>query len=96
MVCSLAELKNKDVINITNGENLGFADDISLDTVSAAVTGIILYGKPRYFGIFGPRERLIISYKQIRLIGKDVILVAVDDGKDEVLCRINKSAHKFV
>ncbi len=95
MVCSLAELKNKDVINITNGENLGYADDISLDTVSAAVTGIILYGKPRYFGVFGPRERLNISYKQIQLIGKDVILVSLE-GDNDYLYNSHRIKRRYV
>ena len=67
MICSLTELKDKDVINICNGENLGYADDIRLDTRTAAVTGLILYGKPRF-----------ITYDQIRLIGKDVILVSLE------------------
>lgn len=78
MICSLTELKDKDVINICNGENLGYADDIRLDTRTAAVTGLILYGKPRFFGIFGAREKSIITYDQIRLIGKDVILVSLE------------------
>ncbi len=78
MVCSLADLKDKDVINVCNGENLGYADDIRLDTRTAAVTGLILYGKPRYFGIFGAREKSVITYDQIRLIGKDVILVSLE------------------
>ncbi len=91
MICSLTELKNKDVINVVNGENLGFADDISLDTTSAAVTGIILYGKPRYFGIFGPREKLCISYRQIKLIGKDVILVELEKSINYTdMCNLNK------
>jgi YlmC/YmxH family sporulation protein len=78
MVCSLSELKDKDVINVCNGENLGFADDIRIDTQTSAVTGIILYGKPRWFGVFGAREKSVIPYENIRLIGKDVILVALE------------------
>ena len=88
MICSLAELKDKDIINICNGENLGYADDIRLDTRTAAVTGLILFGKPRYFGLFGAREKSIITYEQIRLIGKDVILVSLEKAPD--LFNINK------
>ena len=88
MICSLADLKDKDIINICNGENLGYADDIRLDTRTAAVTGLILYGKPRYFGLFGAREKSIITYEQIRLIGKDVILVSLEKAPD--LFNINK------
>ncbi|MDE6019637.1 MAG: YlmC/YmxH family sporulation protein [Ruminococcus sp.] len=82
MICSLAELKDKDIINISSGENLGYADDVCLDTKTAAVTGIVIYGKPRYFGIFGAREKSIIGYEHIRLIGKDVILVELKNASN--------------
>lgn len=88
MICSLTELKDKDIINICTGENLGYADDVCLDTKTAAVTGLIIYGKPRYFGIFGPREKYIVSYENIRLIGKDVILAEI--GKKGDLYNIDK------
>lgn len=94
MICSLAELKDKDIINICNGENLGYADDVCLDTKTAAVTGIVIYGKPRYFGIFGTRERNIIGYEYIRLIGKDVILVELTKGSG--LYSVNKISHDNV
>lgn len=88
MICSLTELKDKDIINICNGENLGYADDVCLDTKTAAVTGLVIYGKPRYFGVFGAREKSIIGYENIRLIGKDVILV--EFGKERDLFNIDK------
>lgn len=89
MICSMADLKDKDVINICNGENLGYADDIRLDTRTAAVTGLIMYGKPRYFGIFGAREKSVITYDQIRLIGKDVILVSME--KNSSMFNVDKT-----
>lgn len=88
MICSMTELKDKDIINICTGENLGYADDVCLDTKTAAVTGLIIYGKPRYFGIFGPREKCIVKYSNIKLIGKDVILAEI--GKNDVLYNIDK------
>ena len=50
MVCTLEELRCKDVINIVNGENLGRVDDLQMDANSATVTALILYGRPRFFG----------------------------------------------
>ncbi len=82
MICSLTEIKDKDIINVRSGENLGYADDVCLDTKNASVTGLIIYGKPRYFGIFGSREKSVISYEHIRLIGKDVILVELEKASD--------------
>ena len=75
MVCTLEELRCKDVINIVNGENLGRVDDLQMNANSATVTALILYGRPRFFGILGPRDNCIIDFRQIRLVGKDAILV---------------------
>ena len=68
MVCTLEELRCKDVINIVNGENLGRVDDLQMDANSATVTALILYGRPRFFGILGPRDNCIIDFRQIRLV----------------------------
>ena len=70
MVCTLEELRCKDVINIVNGENLGRVDDLQMDANSATVTALILYGRPRFFGILGPRDNCIIDFRQIRLVEK--------------------------
>ncbi len=75
MVCTLEELRSKDVINVVNGENLGRIDDLQMDAQTASVTALILYGRPRFWGILGPRDNCIIVFHQIRLVGKDVILV---------------------
>ena len=75
MVCTLEELRSKDVINVVNGENLGRIDDLQMNAQTASVTALILYGRPRLGGIFGPRDNCIIDFRQIRLVGKDVILV---------------------
>lgn len=78
MICSLEDLKEKDVINVCNGENLGYVDDIQLETNTSAVKSLIIYGKPKYFGLFGAKENYLIPFERIQLIGKDVILVSLN------------------
>ena len=78
MVCTLEELRCKDVINIVNGENLGRVDDLQ--------TALILYGRPRFFGILGPRDNCIIDFRQIRLVGKDAILVELGNPSNCTTC----------
>ena len=84
MVCNLADLRKKDVSNLVNGENLGYVDDIELETGTSAVTGLILYGRPRCFGLLGRQEDCTIRTEQIRLIGKDTILVFLEE--DGLIC----------
>lgn len=86
MVCTLEELRSKDVINVNNGENLGRVDDLEIDAETAAVTALILYGRPKILGFFGPRENCVIGFRQIRLIGKDTILVALGDSGNCTIC----------
>ena len=79
MVCKLSDLKNKEVINIINGVKLGFVDDVEINTEKATVLAFIVYGRPRFFGIFGRDDDIIIKCDEINLIGQDAILVNIDD-----------------
>lgn len=84
MICSLMDLRNKEVVNISNGEKLGFVDDIEIDTETSTVIALIVYGRERLWGLFGRDDDLIISCKEIKLIGKDTILVAHNSDIDEM------------
>ena len=54
---TLYELCHHDVVDLSTGANLGSVDDIVFDSATAAVTHLVLYGKPRLFGLLG-RKRL--------------------------------------
>lgn len=75
MVCRIVELRHKEVINSSNGCRLGFVDDIEVDTVTSQVRSIIVFGRPKCFGLFGRFEDITIPWCDIRLIGEDTILV---------------------
>jgi len=79
VVCSLSDLRNKEVINIKNGAKLGFVDDVEINTVDASVLALIVYGRPRFFGIFGRDDDIVIKCKDIDLIGEDTILVSFEN-----------------
>lgn len=80
MTCTLEQLRQKDVINLVDGENLGRVDDLELDEGTAAIVALILYEKPGIFGFLGKRKDFIIHFHQIRLIGKDAILVELPES----------------
>ncbi len=73
--CKVAELRHKEVIDRQSGCRLGYVDDVEIDTVSARLMSIIIYGRPRFFGLFGRCEDIIISWDNIELIGEDTIIV---------------------
>ncbi|MGI6261527.1 MAG: YlmC/YmxH family sporulation protein [Acutalibacteraceae bacterium] len=76
MICRLADLRNKEVINIKDGMRLGCVCDAELDTCTAKLLSIIVYGRPRFFGILGREEDIIIKWCDIEVIGEDTILVS--------------------
>ena len=75
MVCSLMELRCKEVVNIQNGACLGCVCDVEFDTCTACICTLIIFGRPRFFGLFGREPDLIIPWDQIKCIGEDTVLV---------------------
>ena len=75
MPCRLQELRKKEVINAATGCRIGFVDDLEVDTSCARVEALIVYGRPRLFGLFGRGADCLIPWEKIRLIGEDAILV---------------------
>ena len=67
MLCCIEELREKDVINVCDGENLGYVDDVRVDTQTHTIEALILYGKPRFFGWFGARETIAIPFTRVHL-----------------------------
>ncbi len=75
MACRIAELRHKEVINESDGVRLGCVDDVEIDTKTACLVSIIIYGRPKFFGIFGRHDDIVIPWADIKLIGEDTILV---------------------
>jgi YlmC/YmxH family sporulation protein len=75
MVCTLTELRNKEVIDMKTGMRLGYVDDIEIDTDSECVVSLIIFGRSRAFGIMGRDGDIVIKCGDISLIGEDTILV---------------------
>ena len=77
MGCCLNDLKNKEVINITNGKRMGFVCDIELDTEDARLLSVIVPAESG--GFFGKRTGLRIPWACIEHIGEDLIIVKLKD-----------------
>ena len=75
MTCSIAELRNKEVICKLNGTRIGNVDDVELDVNSGRLVSIVIYGKGKVMGLFGKSEDFIIPWDDIDVRGEDTILV---------------------
>lgn len=74
MACRLIDLRNKEVINVNDGTRLGYVCDVEIDTDQAKVLSVIIYGRPRLFGLLGKGEDLVIPWEMVQTIGDDTIL----------------------
>ena len=83
MNCRIAELRNKEVINVKNGERIGFIGDIEVDTQSARVASVVVYGRLRWMGLLGREKDFVIPWRDITLFGSDAVLVQYDPPKEE-------------
>ncbi|CDZ24762.1 hypothetical protein CCDG5_1654 [[Clostridium] cellulosi] len=77
-MCRIDELSRKEVINVKDGCNLGHICDIEIDATDGRVVSLIIYGRSKFFGLFGREEDIIIPWCNIQTIGEDTILVCVD------------------
>lgn len=93
MPCRLQELRRKEVISERDGCRIGFVDDLEVDVRDARVAAIIVFGRPRFFGLFGHGNDCVIPWRNIRLIGEDTILV---DFSVQKMTNKAKNRHKFV
>lgn len=78
MCCRIAELRNKQVVCVKNGCVLGYISDVEIDTQSGRLQSIIILGRPRFLGILGREEDIIIPWSEISVIGRETVLVNTD------------------
>ncbi len=75
MYCRVQDLRCKDVISVSNGVRLGTVCDVEVDTATARICAIVVYGRLRWCGLLGRYDDIVIGWKDIKLIGEDTILV---------------------
>ena len=80
----IAELKDRQVVSVSDGTVLGMVGDIELDTESGRLTAIVIYGKQKAFGILGREDDLVIPWSEIEVIGNETILVRLTNFKTKI------------
>ncbi len=75
MIARITDMHDKEVINICDGTRLGYVDDIEVDTCTAQIVAIVIYGHGKCFGLFGREADVVIHWKDIEVIGDETILV---------------------
>ncbi|MEE0796198.1 MAG: YlmC/YmxH family sporulation protein [Anaerovoracaceae bacterium] len=79
MMISTDKLKNKEVINISDGRSLGFVCDIEVDLDRGVIDGIVIPPARGFMGLFSKKEGdMVIKWDKVRTVGDDVILVDME------------------
>ena len=75
MQCRIRSLRCKEVINICEGCRLGYVADVDIRIPEGQVVGLVVYGRCRFFGLFGRGEEYYVPWESIQRVGDDIILV---------------------
>lgn len=68
-------MREKEVINVFNGERLGYIYDFEIDLDKGILTAILMPGPGKVFGFFAKANDIEIEWRRIIKIGRDTILV---------------------
>lgn len=74
------DFRKKEIISVTNGVKIGYVDDVVFDTQTAQVLSVVVYGRARFFGLFGREEDILIPWEDIEVVGEDTVLVKNEDA----------------
>lgn len=75
----LSDIRDKEVINLFNGQRMGYISDFEIDLEKGQLIGIILPGEGKVMSFFSKTNDLLIHWNKIIKIGNDTILINLKD-----------------
>ncbi len=75
MRCTVTDLRAKEVVNVDNGCRLGCVTDVEIDTNTGCLVSITVFCGKGVCGFLGRGEEFTVCWKDIVVIGSDMILV---------------------
>ncbi len=79
VITVFSELRSKQVVNLRDGSVLGCISDLELNSCTGEVTAIVLPGNGLLASLSN-KNRVVIPWRDIERIGKDTILVRVNEN----------------
>lgn len=71
----LSDIRDKEVINLVNGQRMGYISDFEIDIVKGTIVGVIIPGEGKVMSLFTKVNDILIDWNKIIKIGADIILV---------------------
>ncbi len=84
MIARITDMHDKEVINICDGTRLGYVDDIEVDTCTAQIVSIVIFGRNKLLGLLGREADIVIHWKDIEVIGDETVLVNFKGSPDHI------------
>ncbi len=73
----LSELQNKNLVNTSDGKNIGNIVDVNIDYKSGNINSFIIESKTNMFKFLNKDRDMEVRWEEIEKIGEDVILVNI-------------------
>ena len=70
----ISDLRNREIVNLSDGRKLGIFDDLEIDTSKGVVKALIITGSSGFLGFFQQEQDSIIPWGKVVKIGQDVII----------------------
>lgn len=75
METKIGDLRYKEIIDMTDGCRYGYPQDVVVELTTGQVTALVVPGQPRFMGLLGREEDILIPWSRVRQVGEDIILV---------------------
>ena len=76
--CRGWELREKEVIDLSDGSRIGYVGDLMVDLEAGRVTALVVPGRLRLFGLLGREPDRVFPWQAVRRVGADAVLVEGD------------------
>jgi len=74
-IINLSQLRQMEIIDISEGKRLGFIGDIIFDDDFTKIDSLVIPSQSGFFSIFKRKDDVFIKWNQIKVIGIDIIIV---------------------
>jgi YlmC/YmxH family sporulation protein len=79
----ISDFQAKDVVSVVDGKRLGNIGDIDINLSTGKIESIIISSYGKVLGLFGRDEEIVIPWRNIIKVGKDVILVRTQNNLEQ-------------
>lgn len=88
----IVDLRCKEVVNVCDGQRMGFVSDVEVKMPEGQVAALVVPGPCRFLGLFGRKDDFVIPWSCIRRVGEDIILVEIEPDR----CRVPRPKPKWI